>query len=825
MTKLLKAALRYAEHGIRVLPCGGDDGKTPLVPHGKDDATTDPGPIRDWWTRWPDANIGGIPGPRYLVVDIDSLEAEEEAIRLGLRAEPAPYVRTGRGEHIWFRHPGGEVGNIRVGRLEVRADAGYVLLPPSVHRRTGRVYQWGDDMKLADAPTLPPQFLEALKAAAKAHQPAGRLLGILPEGSRNVALTSLAGSLRRRGASEEAILAALRVENATRCKPPLDDRELERIAASVAKYPPSEEGSATHALENWEEPVSLDCIAVPEFPVGALPRWLGDYVRAVAVAYQVPADLPGALSLAMLATAAGGRVEIEARPGWIEPVNLYVLGVAPPAERKSAVFRELTAPVLEFEAELCERLRPTIESARAHRRMKQERQRRLEREAVNSRNPAEAREAEAEALRLARELAVEREPALPRLVADDVTPEALTSLLAEQNGRIAVLSAESTLFDVVAGRYNDGTPNFDALLKAHAGDPIRVDRKGRPAEHIPRPALTLGICTQPEALRGLLRRRDFRGRGLLGRILYVLPQSLVGHREVAPPPVPEAVRRAYSEQLQALLEKFSSWGEDKPTCVVRLSPEANRRLMEFERWLEPQLAPGAELGAMADWAGKLAGAIVRIAGLLHLAESTEPEIGRETMERAVSLGEYFLAHARAAYGTMGADPAVEVARRIVEHIRTNKAPVVKARDLYRAVRTIVERPADLEPAFRLLEELGYLRPVIEPHQGPGRPSPKFAVNPAVWVDKMDKKLVQGNFVHSVHFVHRDEEPTEPPGDRSNPPSWLVQAVDLVPVDDFTEGPAEAGPGLERDVPPPVDDYEEVERRAIQEEGRLGRAGR
>ena len=54
---------------------------------------------------------------------------------------------------------------------------------------------------------------------------------------RNATLTSLAGSMHQRGFSDEAMLAALRVENAQRCDPPLADAEVEAIAASVARYP------------------------------------------------------------------------------------------------------------------------------------------------------------------------------------------------------------------------------------------------------------------------------------------------------------------------------------------------------------------------------------------------------------------------------------------------------------------------------------------------------------------------------------------------------------------------------------------------------------
>lgn len=68
--------------------------------------------------------------------------------------------------------------------------------------------------------------------------------GTFPEGSRNTTLTSFAGSMRRRGMSQESILAALTIENATRCFPPLPESEIATIARSVAGYAPADVPSA-----------------------------------------------------------------------------------------------------------------------------------------------------------------------------------------------------------------------------------------------------------------------------------------------------------------------------------------------------------------------------------------------------------------------------------------------------------------------------------------------------------------------------------------------------------------------------------------------------
>ena len=211
-------------------------------------------------------------------------------------------------------------------------------------------------------------------------------------------------------------------------------------------------------------------------------------------------------------------------------------------------------------------------------------------------------------------------PPVPRWLVDDATPEALAGLLATY-GRIALLSPEGDVFDQMAGRYNQGAgPNLGVYLKGHAGDLLKVDRRGRPPEYVERPCLTIGLAVQPEVLRGLAGRPGFGGRGLLARFLYSLPTSLVGRRQAGAPPVPPAVADRYALELQALAASLAvPAGDDKP-ALLALDQEAGELLLGFERELEPRLASGSgDLAHLAGWAAKLAGATCRLAGLLHLA--------------------------------------------------------------------------------------------------------------------------------------------------------------------------------------------------------------
>ena len=311
------------------------------------------------------------------------------------------------------------------------------------------------------------------------------------------------------------------------------------------------------------------------------------------------------------------------------------------------------------------------------------------------------------------------------------------------DGRIAVMSPEGDVFDLMAGKYSkSGASNFGVYTRGHEGDDIVVDRITRPSDRVRRPAITLGLTVQPDILRGLSMRPDFRGRGLLGRFLYSVPKSLVGSRVIDPPPLPPATRKAYHHVVTTLLHLPFAPGErgEHQPHVLKVSPEAYEVLSAFQAELEPMLADGGELGAYGDWAGKLAGAVSRIAALLHMAVCTQQEVYRlqavsaETMSDAISIGRYLIPHAKAAFGDMNADPVVEGAKRILKWIRKGRKAGFSTQELWQGVKGYFRTSAALHAPLALLEQHRYIRAEAPPaREGAGRKAaPNYAVNPAMW---------------------------------------------------------------------------------------------
>jgi len=236
------AAPDLAKAGHPVFPVGPD--KEPSVRGGFYAATTDISQIAEWIQEGrADHDIAIATGLPTLTVVIDADTPEAYAQMVATYGEPT--VKTKRGGHWYFAHP--QDGRVRSRRfapgLDCKADGGYVIVPPSRNRT------WTDEIPdLRNLPRLPKEIHHRLReesSRGSSSRVSGAVGGEIPSGNRNAALTSLAGSMRRRGMGEEEIFGALEVTNRLRCKPTLPADEVRRISASVARYEPDASADAS----------------------------------------------------------------------------------------------------------------------------------------------------------------------------------------------------------------------------------------------------------------------------------------------------------------------------------------------------------------------------------------------------------------------------------------------------------------------------------------------------------------------------------------------------------------------------------------------------
>jgi hypothetical protein len=268
----LDYAIQYARAGYRVIPVRG---KIPLTEHGALDSSSDESTIREWWKRWPSANVG-MTLDGLVAIDVDPRNGGD-VDSLPHRLPETCYARTGGGGmHFLFRANGNEPypGHLAPGVDVKHGPGAYIVVEPSIHA-SGERYCWLDESDpWVVQPTTAPRWLSAKAERVNGTQ---RETEFIAEGRRNAELTRRAGVMRRFGMSPEAITAGLLEENARRCHPPLDDAEVRKIAESIGRYAPEDKanGKAKTTIKrpalDWAELASKE----PPARDWGIAYWLG----------------------------------------------------------------------------------------------------------------------------------------------------------------------------------------------------------------------------------------------------------------------------------------------------------------------------------------------------------------------------------------------------------------------------------------------------------------------------------------------------------------------------------------------------------------------
>lgn len=243
-------ALHYAEKGLAVFPLACRD-KVPAVVGGCKVATTEKTTIERWWDKNPQYNIGIATGNKssgLVVIDLDVDKNKgidgydvlrDWQNKHGKLPETWQSI-TGRGGYHYF-YKDAIVHSNRVGLYEgvdIRGEGGYIVAPPSVHPN-GNIYEWEqgpEEYEIAQVDNIVNDFLKGEKQRRDSeHKTNFKVPELIPEGKRVDTIVRLIASLRTKGLDDDAIKAAVRVENEKRCNPPLKEKELEEAVFPALK--------------------------------------------------------------------------------------------------------------------------------------------------------------------------------------------------------------------------------------------------------------------------------------------------------------------------------------------------------------------------------------------------------------------------------------------------------------------------------------------------------------------------------------------------------------------------------------------------------------
>jgi hypothetical protein len=472
----------------------------------------------------------------------------------------------------------------------------------------------------------------------------------IPGGIRNTNLASLAGSMRRRGMDEGAILAALKVTNMQRCDPPLAEKEVRKIAASVSRYDPVPEFH-TRPVSNksYDNMTTMttdleNLVDLPDpvgFPLEALPPSTRRFVEEGAASIGCPVDFVGISVLAALSAAIGDTRRIVLKKKWIESPAIYAMLVGPPGSKKTPATKLALEPVRERQIKL---------RAEYERQKEEYKSKLAEHKKAAKGSPTEGNEP--------------KKPTLGRTWVDDTTVERLADILEENQRGIIVIKDELSGWLASHNQYKSGGKGSDRQfwLSAHDNTATSVDRKSlEEPKIISRPFVVLLGGIQPARLP------DFgkdQGDGLIERFTPVYPHPVVN--DWVEDEVSDEADASYKETINTLYRlEYAEYDGDCFPSKVRLAPEAKALFVaEYNKLSREAQMPGFPQRLQPAWS-KLEGRLARIALVISMTRIAELKnrgtvlgaeyVTEEDMHSAIMLLDYFKNHIRRLYTGLYSD--------------------------------------------------------------------------------------------------------------------------------------------------------------------------
>ena len=223
----------YREFDIAVIPCGGEDGKRPLVKWKCLRKMPQPQTLDNWSARFTDANIGILTEPSNLtIIDIDDRNRVAEMVKRCGETRVIAVTPSG-GLHLYYRYGRERSVNGLVDGVDVKATGGFVVAPPSKHPVSGNAYQWfeGGPEEFCKLSPVKPQSLPL--AASRIVQTDGSRISV---GQRNKLLFRFVLGDLAAGNDRDTTLQRAFTWNDLHCDPPLTCSEVEKTARSALRY-------------------------------------------------------------------------------------------------------------------------------------------------------------------------------------------------------------------------------------------------------------------------------------------------------------------------------------------------------------------------------------------------------------------------------------------------------------------------------------------------------------------------------------------------------------------------------------------------------------
>lgn len=235
---MINQVVEYVNYGWSILPVKPEEKRpymTNWLQYTKNRASLDT--VTNWFSHLSGAGVGAVTGKisNMVVLDVESwckIPIEE----LLSKYPTQTVARSGSGGwHLYYQYPTGvsRVSN-RVGIFEgadLRADGGFIVLPPTVHPN-GTRYQW---VKRGPLGAFPRAFLEfESKPSTQNEGWITEALRGVSEGGRNDTCARLAGYFFKKGITAD-IVESLLMDWNERNDPPMPAREVRTTLRSIER--------------------------------------------------------------------------------------------------------------------------------------------------------------------------------------------------------------------------------------------------------------------------------------------------------------------------------------------------------------------------------------------------------------------------------------------------------------------------------------------------------------------------------------------------------------------------------------------------------------
>lgn len=417
-------------------------------------------------------------------------------------------------------------------------------------------------------------------------------------------------------------------------------------------------------------------------------------VVKMAKVIQVPHAMPASSCLAAVCLAAQAHADIHI-DGRVSPLSVYLGTIAPSGARKDEADKAALVPVYRFEEQLDNERKAALNAYQID----------LEAyEAVKTYTLAKNKKEGTEFLKSAlRSLGERPEPPLDSyLHISDLTIEGIKKFLQTSRPSIGIFTTE-------AGQLLGGHAfNSENILKTAAGisglwdgKPDNRTRAGEGTSGFRNRRVCMHLMFQPVVAPLLFASDILIGQGLLGRLLFTMPPSLIGTRtqEEVDPALRETLVSSpdiefYNHQLTNLLNaelplKVGTRNELAPR-KLSLSTAAYRAWLAFFNDTERRQKLGGNLHTITDLASKIANHACRLAGILALYEKVScTEIDVDTMHCGIALATYHLNEAVRLRGQGRLSEELQQAQKLYHWLIEKKKTQITLVEIYKTGPTFI----------------------------------------------------------------------------------------------------------------------------------------